>query len=37
MLLNLGAELEITFEREIIGFTLRVNKNKTNEAIAILS
>lgn len=36
VLLNLGAELEITFERELIGLTLRVDKSNVGESIRVL-
>lgn len=36
-LLSLGAEIEVTFEREIVGLTLRVDKSKVEEAISLLS
>lgn len=37
ILFNLASELEVTFERELIGLTLRVDKGKVTEAIGVLS
>lgn len=33
----MGSELEVTFERELIGLTLRVNRSKVEEAISLVS
>jgi hypothetical protein len=35
--LNLGAEVEMTFERELVGITLRVDKSKVEETIGLVS
>jgi hypothetical protein len=33
----MGSELEITFERELVGLTLRVNKAYIEEAVSLVS
>jgi hypothetical protein len=33
----MGSELDVTFERELVGLTLRVNKAKVDEAIDLVS
>ena len=36
-LLSLGAELEVTFERELIGLSLRVDRSKIEETVSLVT
>lgn len=36
-LLSLGAELEVTFERELIGLSLRVDRSKIEETVSVVT